>query len=56
MTDDRLRMMQANLESMLSQLEHKSAELAAVHAEAASQRELALALTKKIDVRGRNGA
>lgn len=50
MADDRLKMMQANLESMLGQLEDKAREVVAAQNEAASQRDLVNALTKKIDV------
>jgi DNA repair exonuclease SbcCD ATPase subunit len=51
MADDRLKMMQANLEAVLSQLEDKAREVVAAQKEATSQRDLANALTKKIDVR-----
>jgi len=51
MSDDRLRVMQANLESVLAQLEDKSREVDVANKESASQRELVHALTKKIDVR-----
>ena len=56
MADDRLRMMQVNLESMHGQLEDKSREVDAAKEEAASQRDLVNKMTKKIDVRRESNA
>uniref|UniRef100_A0A7S3TUX1 Uncharacterized protein n=1 Tax=Emiliania huxleyi TaxID=2903 RepID=A0A7S3TUX1_EMIHU len=49
LVDDRLRAMQANLEALMAQVEEKTQLAAEGFKEAGKQRELVIALTKKID-------